>query len=346
MADISIIIPVYNGEKWVDSCMKSIAQQTVIGTELKLELIVFNDGSTDGTLDKLIKWKEYFSNLKVNFIIIESTITKGVGAAKNGAIERSNGEYLCFQDIDDIMRPDRLRLQYVAAKSNKKALIGSKVSRYPIGSTPRFERWANNLEQALLSIQIYTSNGPTLLMPTWFCHRSVFEKVGGFDESGSGTPEDLIFFYKHLDLGGHLQRIDEDLVLYTYHEGAATFSVSRESLRYIQLERIERLILPFWENITIWNAGRAGRRLVRSLKFSYLSKISAFCDVDRNKVGKNIELYSPLKRTNIISLPVIHFSDAKPPLIICMKFDLTEGDFERNLKSLNLLEGKDYIVFN
>lgn len=63
-------------------------------------------------------------------------------------------------------------------------------------------------------------------MPTWFCHRSVFDKVGGFSEDGKGTPEDLIFFYRHLDLGGKLFRVDEPLVIYTYHITATTFSIN------------------------------------------------------------------------------------------------------------------------
>ncbi len=65
-------------------------------------------------------------------------------------------------------------------------------------------------------------------MPTWFCHRSVFDRIfGGFDESGRGTPEDLIFFYRHLDAGGELIRADEILLIYRYHSNATTFSVSK-----------------------------------------------------------------------------------------------------------------------
>lgn len=64
-------------------------------------------------------------------------------------------------------------------------------------------------------------------MPTWFCHRTVFTRVpGGFDEGGRGVPEDLIFFYKHLDLGGEIKRVDEVLLFYNYHKAATTFSIN------------------------------------------------------------------------------------------------------------------------
>ena len=50
-------------------------------------------------------------------------------------------------------------------------------------------------------------------------------RLGGFDETGKGTPEDLIFFYHHLDLGGKINRVDEILLIYRYHPLQTTFSV-------------------------------------------------------------------------------------------------------------------------
>lgn len=345
MAEISIIIPIYNGEKWIDNCMLSIATQSFLESSLKLELAIYNDGSNDSTRILLERWREYFMERQVQFTMFSGASSKGVGAAKNQAVRLSTGKFICFQDIDDVMHPDRLRLQWQAAKLNLNALIGSRISRVPENSTPRFVHWANNLNKEQLKIQTYTSNGPTLLMPTWFCHRSVYDRVGGFDESGYGTAEDLIFFYNHLDAGGDLHRVDEELLIYTYHEGAATFSVKREHIWKLQLDRLEKYVLPFWKRFTVWNAGKWGRRFVRALKSDSLRKVDAFCDVDKNKIGKMVELYCPEKRSVITKIPVVHFSEAKPPLLICMKLDLTNGDFERNLESLNLTEGIDYILF-
>lgn len=326
--------------------MQSIAEQTALHIGVTIEIVVYNDGSTDNSLQLLNHWREYFEQLGIQFIIVDSHVRKGVGAAKNGAVRRSCGEYLCFQDIDDVMKPERIRLQLNSAQTNHSAIIGSRISRVPANSTPRLVKWANELDHTLLKLQIHTSHGPTLLMPTWFCHRSVFDTVGGFNESGHGTPEDLIFFYAHLDAGGELIRVEEELLVYTYHEGAATFSVTRERIWQIQLQRLEAKVFPHWSNITVWNAGKAGRKFVRALKPANLKKVTAFCDVDQKKIGRHIQLYCPMKRRVIVTLPVLHFTEAKPPLIICVKLDMTNGDFERNLKSLNFLEGRDYILYN
>lgn len=346
MVDVSIIIPIYNGANWIDNCMHSIATQTAINTDVIIEIVVCNDGSKDKTEGILDNWANYFKARNVLFVITGNTSSRGVGAAKNDAVKRSKGKYLCFQDIDDIMQPNRIVLQYVAAKSNHNALIGSKISRVPENSTPRLVRWANNLTASQLKSQIYTSNGPTLLMPTWFCHKSVYNKVGGFVETGYGTPEDLLFFHSHLELGGDLQRVDEELVVYTYHENAATFSIARDVIWQIQLNRLENYVLPNWSNFIIWNAGKRGRRLIRALKPDSLKKVIAFCDVDKKKIGRTIELYCHKERKVKIKLPVIHFSEAKPPILICVKLDLTNGDFENNLKLLNLTESIDYVLFS
>ncbi|KPJ13519.1 UDP-GlcNAc:betaGal beta-1,3-N-acetylglucosaminyltransferase-like protein 1 [Papilio machaon] len=259
--DISIIIPVHNGEKWINSCMKSIANQTIFWTLTKVEIVVFNDGSNDNTEELLQRWVQYFKGREINFLITGSKDPKGVGAAKNGAV------------------------------------------------------------------------------------RSVYDNVGGFVETGHGTPEDLIFFYAHIDRGGELHRVDKELVNYTYHKCSTTFSISRKAIQLIQVHRLEKIVLSQWKQFTVWNAGKSGRKFVRSLTPNSQKKVVGFCDVDKKKIGSVIELYCPKQRKVIIKLPVVHFTEAKLPIIICMKLDLTNGEFERNLQSLNLIEGKDYYLF-
>lgn len=59
-------------------------------------------------------------------------------------------------------------------------ILGCRFKREPENSTSRYTKWANSLTHDQLNLQIFTSNGPTVIMPTWFCHRGVFERfVGG-----------------------------------------------------------------------------------------------------------------------------------------------------------------------
>uniref|UniRef100_T1IRQ0 Glycosyltransferase 2-like domain-containing protein n=1 Tax=Strigamia maritima TaxID=126957 RepID=T1IRQ0_STRMM len=342
--DISIILPVYNAEKWLDECLTSVYHQEFDGN---YEISIFNDASTDNSMHILKNWKNKFESIGIDVILTNSQLksAKGVGYARNRAIEKSKGEFLCFLDADDTVRIDRLQKQFVAGQSDRNAIIGSRFSRDPEGSTARYSRWANNIKDAELYTQIYTSHGPTVLMPTWFCHRDVYKNVGGFNEDGKGVPEDLIFFYQHLEQRGRLHKVDEDLLMYRYHSDATSFSVLEESIWRLRLTKLESDVLKYWDSFTIWSAGKQGRRFYRSLTSENRKKVRAFCDVDGKKIFKAKYTFEESLETPKPTVPIIHYTTAIPPLIICVKLDLTNGSFEANLRSLNLKEGVDYFHF-
>lgn len=124
------------------------------------------------------------------------------------------------------------------------------------------------------------------------------------------------------------------------------FFLYRSIIWNIRLQHFEEHVLPKWQSFTIWNAGKQGRRFYRSLKTENRKKVARFCDVDLKKMGKYYEPYSKLVDNMKTKVPIVHFTEADPPFVVCMKLDLTEGEFERNLDSLNLIEGKDYVLFS
>ncbi|XP_030063907.1 queuosine-tRNA galactosyltransferase isoform X4 [Microcaecilia unicolor] len=194
--------------------------------------------------------------------------------------------------------------------------------------------------------EVFTSHGPTVIMPTWFCSREWFCHIGKFDEGGEGVPEDLLFFYRHLQKGGEVLRVDQCLLQYRYHPEAATHSVLEETIWNHRVKFLQDKVLAHWKSFTIWNAGKQGRKLYRSLLPANQRKVVAFCDVDKNKIAKEFYTYEESKERPKPKIPIQHFRDAQGPFIICVKLDLTAGDFEENLKSLNLKEGVDYFHFN
>uniref|UniRef100_A0AC11E029 UDP-GlcNAc:betaGal beta-1,3-N-acetylglucosaminyltransferase like 1 n=1 Tax=Ovis aries TaxID=9940 RepID=A0AC11E029_SHEEP len=161
-----------------------------------------------------------------------------------------------------------------------------------------------------------------------------------------GVPEDLLFFYEHLRKGGGVVRVDQSLLLYRYHPGAATHSVLETTIWAHRVRFLEEQALPHWATFTIWNAGRQGRRLYRSLTAGSQRKVAAFCDVDENKIRKGFYCYEDSQERPKPRIPVLHFRAARPPFVICVKLDLTGGVFEDNLRSLNLQEGRDFLHFS
>ncbi|XP_025076237.1 UDP-GlcNAc:betaGal beta-1,3-N-acetylglucosaminyltransferase-like protein 1 isoform X2 [Pomacea canaliculata] len=344
MTDVSLIMPVHNGGQWLEECLLSVVSQTFEG---RVELSVYNDGSKDETLDILKKWKYKLEDRGITVIISghEDEVPRGVGFAKNRAVNQSTGRCLCFLDADDVMHPNRISRQYSASCVHPSAIVGCKFHREPPDSTKRFTEWANSLSPMQLYTQVYTSHGPTVIMPTWCCMRQVFDRVGGFDEGGKGVPEDLIFFYHHLELGGQIVRVDQDLLMYRYHPHATTFSIEEDTIWAVRVAFIQRQVLDSSTHFSIWSVGKQGKRFFRSLSPANQAKVQMFCDVDEKKIKKQFYTYEKSKRPKP-KIPIVHFSQVKPPVIICVKMNLTGGSFEENLSSLNLVEGEDYFHFN
>lgn len=99
LIQISIIIPVYNVYKWLDECMESIVNQTFSD----FEVILINDGSTDGSDVKCEKWKGLDERIRVI-----SKRNEGPSIARNCGIQNAKGEYLVFIDADDWVAPTYL----------------------------------------------------------------------------------------------------------------------------------------------------------------------------------------------------------------------------------------------
>lgn len=119
MIFVSVIIPVFNGERYIQNFFSNLKNQTF----KKFEIIVINDGSTDNSLNILKNIK--FQNLK----IITYQKNKGVSFARNLGIKNANAKYLYFVDIDDSIKNNSLELLYKEAKKKNYDYICSDFKR-------------------------------------------------------------------------------------------------------------------------------------------------------------------------------------------------------------------------
>ena len=117
-------------------------------------------------------------------------------------------------------------------------------------------------------------------MPTWFMHRSIFEKLRGFSDGGRGYPEDQEFILRHVfEFGGKLFRVEEVLLMYRFHDGCQTLGVDEKSIWKVRLAFLEKYILSKWDTFSIWSAGKQGKRLFRDLSPNFQENLESFCDV-------------------------------------------------------------------
>jgi glycosyltransferase involved in cell wall biosynthesis len=100
---VSIIIPVYNVEEYLQECLNSAVNQTLED----IEIICINDGSTDSSLEILNKYKDRCFNIK-----IINQENKGLSATRNVGIRNAKGKYIYFLDSDDYIDLDSMRICY------------------------------------------------------------------------------------------------------------------------------------------------------------------------------------------------------------------------------------------
>ncbi|MBD2184528.1 glycosyltransferase [Planktothrix sp. FACHB-1355] len=171
MALISVIIPVYNGEKTIRETIESVLAQTFSDWEL----IIINDGSTDSTL-------EVIANIKDNRLKVFSYPNAKQAASRNRGLSIAHGEFIAFLDADDVWMPDKLELQLKALQTNTQAAIAYSWTDC-IDESGQFLRRGNHINltgnvyaQMLLTDFLEHGSNPLI-------RRDALNQVGSFDES-------------------------------------------------------------------------------------------------------------------------------------------------------------------
>lgn len=110
---VSVIIPVYNKEKYIEQCLKSVINQTYSN----LEIILIDDASTDKSMEIARRIKDE------RIEIIELKENVGAGIARNKGIEAATGDYICFLDSDDYWVLDKIERQVKFMEDNNYIFI-------------------------------------------------------------------------------------------------------------------------------------------------------------------------------------------------------------------------------
>ncbi len=124
---ISVIVPVYNTEKYLDECLRSIENQTL----KEIEIICVNDGSKDGS--QSILEEHAISDSRVKLISQENA---GVAAARNHGLRAAKGDYVAFVDSDDVIAPWAYEKLYDSAKKYHVNVVASELTKFEDGTDP------------------------------------------------------------------------------------------------------------------------------------------------------------------------------------------------------------------
>lgn len=118
MKKVSVIIPVYNVEEYLEDCLNSIINQS-IGIK-NIEVIIINDGSSDNSINIVNEYKKKYSDW-----IVVDRVNKGVSISRNEGIELATTKYLMFLDSDDYLDKDTLKEMYeIIEKESADVVMG------------------------------------------------------------------------------------------------------------------------------------------------------------------------------------------------------------------------------
>jgi glycosyltransferase involved in cell wall biosynthesis len=292
MARVSVIIPAWNAERYIGDTIESALGQTLAAEEI----IVVDDGSTDGTAALARSYPAP--------VTVVSERVGGPGAARNLGASRSRGEWLAFLDADDLWLPEKLERQLAKAGPDT-ALICS--DRYNIG-----ERGALPAVQGTIQPQVdgdvfehLLQDGNFITTSTVVLRRAVFDEMGGFSGDARLVGTEDWDLWMRVTARYPIAACTEPLTRYRLHAGGLSRRVehmlqSRELVveRALDLPRgralspiTKRRIWAATYRTNGWDAGRSRRPLlalrkyVRSLVESPL-QAGVYADLARVLLGR------------------------------------------------------------
>lgn len=219
---VSIIVPVYNAEKYLDKCLKSLVNQTLPN----IEIIVVNDGSLDNS-DRIIKeYVRNYPNLIKNVLIPNN----GVSNARNVGLKKATGEYIGFCDSDDFVELNMYELLYNKGIETESDIVVSghfydkengKILTRGLGDMNLYSKSLEESKEILLVSNPYVSN-------KIFNRNFLGENKLRFNKKYR-IFEDLLFTYSAFLKANKIEKIDKPLYHYVRRkEESVTGSLNKK----------------------------------------------------------------------------------------------------------------------
>lgn len=171
MPQLSVVIPVYNGEKTIRETIESVLSQTFTD----FELLIINDGSTDQTVEII----DSFADPRIQIFSYKNA---GLAASRNRGIDRATTDYIAFIDADDLWTPEKLYDQFQALQDHPEAAVAYSWTDFIDDSGqviyPGGYPTVNGDAYAHLLLVCVLENGSNPLIK-----KQALQEIGGFDES-------------------------------------------------------------------------------------------------------------------------------------------------------------------
>ena len=204
----SVVIPCYNAESTIIDTLESVLQQDYLG----FDVIVVVDGSTDNTAMQVWEFKERLNAVGVKLQLI-SQKNAGVSVARNRGVQESTVPYIAFLDSDDRWATNKLSSHLQHLEDNLD--IGISFARCRVvDKNGKATQQVSSLPMSQQQLSSVFSENPTTTTSNLIVRRSVFNAIGGFDETMSFAEDQELIVRVISQTSFHVTGIDEVLVDY------------------------------------------------------------------------------------------------------------------------------------
>ncbi|MEQ3235066.1 glycosyltransferase family 2 protein [Bacteroides cellulosilyticus] len=235
---ISIIVPVYNTEKYLSKCIESILQQTFC----EFELLLIDDGSTDLSGDIC----DNFTSLDERIIVVHKQ-NEGVSVARNLGIEKARGEWVCFVDSDDYVDSGYLLGLYSAIESNTDLVVEGYIEVDEQERVLHKEFYESRVYDnfmfgsMLVEQPLYYRGAPWAKL---FRRKNIIDN-NIFFHPNIKFGEDLCFLFDYLYVINLVSFLDVSNYFYVQREGSATHKIFKFDVEYSGYKYLKRTMLSF-----------------------------------------------------------------------------------------------------
>lgn len=320
MTTVSVVLPVYNASKTIKRAVDSILSQEY----KKWELIIINDGSTDGTLSEVQAYP-------CQQVSLHSIPHGGIARALNFGIKISKGRYIARMDADDVCCPSRLGEQVQFLEKHAEIGLVSSCVQYhgEHHNLLGYEYYVDTVNAIVDENEIYNKRFTEAPFPhpSVMSRKSLFYQYGGYQEGE--LPEDFELWLRWLHQGVRMHKLSKKLLkwydhthrLSRTHPNYATGNFFRVKARYFKQWYV--INKPHLPKLWVFGAGKDVNKRTRYFEEEGL-RIDRFIDVKRKAPASKFVYYEDVPRADGSLLILSMVSDRRGKLKI-MDFLLKKG---------------------
>lgn len=279
---VSILLPVYNAEKYLPEALQSITCQTFP----HFEVIAVNDGSTDQTADLL----NALHDQDPRFRVFHLPSRTGIVSALNFGLKHACAPYIARMDADDIMHPARLENQHEFLEENSSIdIAGCLVEKFSsqaiLRGYRRYIGWLNSLcDHETICRDMFVES--PLAHPSVMMRSETLLSADGYQDHG--WPEDYDLWMRLFIAGKRFGKVEKILLRWRDEPNRLSRTDGRYSLDNFyrcKTYYLSTFLLKDRREVIVWGAKRTSRRFSSMLR-EYNIRIKAYVDVDRKKIGR------------------------------------------------------------